>query len=301
MTKKDPLLDLLDHLTLERLEEDRFQGESRSLGGKSVFGGQVLGQALLAANATVEGRLAHSLHAYFLLAGDPQAPIVYEVERIRDGRSFATRRVVAVQHGRRIFNMAVSFHCPEVGLDHHIPMPEAPGPEGLLSGPELYQQITDRLPAERREALIAERPIELRPVQPRDLLNPERRPPQRQVWLRATGTLPDDPALHQAMLAYASDFTLLGTALYPHGISFFNSGVQAMSLDHAMWFHRPFRMDEWLLYAMDSPSASAGRGLGRGSIFTRDGRLIASVAQEGVLRVGTRERAATGEKSENPL
>jgi acyl-CoA thioesterase II len=283
--KKDHLQDLLDHLTLEPLEEDRFRGESRSLGGKSVFGGQVLAQALLAANATVQGRQAHSLHAYFLLAGDPQAPIVYEVERIRDGRSFTTRRVVAVQHGRRIFNMAVSFQVAEDGLDHHLPMPDVPGPEGLLSGPELYQQITDRLPAERREALIAERPIELRPIQPRDLLHPERRPPQRQVWFRATGTLPDDPVLHQAMLAYASDFTLLGTALYPHGISFFNSGVQALSLDHAMWFHRPFRMDEWLLYAMDSPSASAGRGLGRGSIFTRDGRLIASVAQEGVIRV----------------
>jgi acyl-CoA thioesterase II len=289
--KKDPLHDLLDHLTLERLEEDRFQGESRSLGGKSVFGGQVLGQALLAADATVEGRRAHSLHAYFLLAGDPNAPIVYEVERIRDGRSFATRRVVAVQHGRRIFNMAVSFQVAEEGLDHHLPMPDVPGPEGLLSGPELYRQIADRLPEKRRESLIAERPIDLRPVQPRDLLNPERRPPQRQVWFRAAGALPDDPVLHQAMLAYASDFTLLGTALFPHGLSFFNPGVQALSLDHAMWFHRPFRMDEWLLYSMDSPSASAGRGLGRGSIFTRDGRLIASVAQEGVIRLVEKGRA----------
>jgi acyl-CoA thioesterase II len=289
--KKDPLHDLLDHLTLERLEEDRFQGESRSLGGKSVFGGQVLGQALLAADATVEGRRAHSLHAYFLLAGDPNAPIVYEVERIRDGRSFATRRVVAVQHGRRIFNMAVSFQVAEEGLDHHLPMPDVPGPEGLLSGPELYRQIADRLPEKRRESLIAERPIDLRPVQPRDLLNPERRPPQRQVWFRAAGALPDDPVLHQAMLAYASDFTLLGTALFPHGLSFFNPGVQALSLDHAMWFHRPFRMDEWLLYSMDSPSASAGRGLGRGSIFTRDGLLIASVAQEGVIRLVEKGRA----------
>jgi len=288
---KDNLLhDLLDHLTLEPLREDRFRGESRSLGGKSVFGGQVLGQALLAADATVEGRLAHSLHAYFLLAGDPTAPIVYEVERIRDGRSFATRRVVAVQHGRPIFNMAVSFQVAEEGLDHHAPMPDVPGPEGLLSGSELHRQIADHLPESHREALTAERPIEMRPVQPRDLLNPERRPPQRQVWLRTVGTLPDEPALHQAMLAYASDFTLLATALFPHGLSFFNPEVQAVSLDHAMWFHRPFRMDEWLLYAMDSPSASAGRGLGRGSIFTRDGRLVASVAQEGVIRLRRKDR-----------
>jgi acyl-CoA thioesterase-2 len=288
---KDNLLqDLLDHLTLEPLREDRFRGESRSLGGKSVFGGQVLGQALLAADATVEGRRAHSLHAYFLLAGDPQAPIVYEVERIRDGRSFATRRVVAVQHGRAIFNMAVSFQVDEEGLDHHAAMPDVTGPEGLPSGSELYRQIADHLPESHREALTAELPIEMRPVLPRDLLNPERRPPQRQVWLRTTGALPADPALHQAMLAYASDFTLLATALYPHGLSFFNPEVQALSLDHAMWFHRPFRMDEWLLYAMDSPSASAGRGLGRGSIFTRDGRLVASVAQEGVIRLRRKDR-----------
>jgi acyl-CoA thioesterase-2 len=288
---KDNLLkDLLDHLTLEPLGNDRFRGESRSVGGKSVFGGQVLGQALLAADATVEGRRAHSLHAYFLLAGDPQAPIVYEVERIRDGRSFATRRVVAVQHGRAIFNMAVSFQVDEEGLDHHAAMPDVPGPEGLPSGSELYRQIADQLPESHREALTAELPIEMRPVLPRDLLNPERRPPQRQVWLRTVGALPDDPALHQAMLAYASDFTLLATALYPHGLSFFNPEVQALSLDHAMWFHRPFRMDDWLLYAMDSPSASAGRGLGRGSIFTREGRLVASVAQEGVIRLRRKDR-----------
>jgi len=284
----DLLEDLLDHLTLDPLGEDRFRGESRSLGGKSVFGGQVLGQALLAADATIAGRRAHSLHAYFLLTGDPEAPIVYEVERIRDGRSFATRRVVAVQHGRPIFNMAVSFHVAEEGLDHQTPMPEVPGPEELLSSSELCRQVADRLPEKRREALTAERPFDLRPVEPRDLLNPERRPPQRQVWLRAAGKLPGDAALHQALLAYASDFTLLGTALYPHGLSFFHSGVQALSLDHAMWFHRPFRMDDWLLYVMDSPSASAGRGLGRGSIYTRDGRLIASVAQEGVIRDKTR-------------
>ena len=276
--------DLLDHLTLEPLEKDRFRGESRSLGGKSVFGGQVLGQALLAADATVEGRPVHSLHAYFLLAGDPEAPIVYEVERIRDGRSFATRRVVAVQYGRAIFNMAVSFQVPEEGLEHHAPMPDVPSPEELPSTTDLYRRVADQLPEKRRDAFVAERPIEMRPVDPGDLLNPAPRPPHRLVWLRAAGALPDDPNLHQAMLAYASDFTLLGTALFPHGLTYFQPGVQALSLDHAMWFHRPFRMDDWLLYVMDSPSASAGRGLGRGSIFTRDGRLIASVAQEGVIR-----------------
>jgi len=283
--KNNLLQDMIDHLTLEPLGEDRFRGESRSLGGKSVFGGQVLGQALLAAAGTVEGRPAHSLHAYFLLAGDPQAPIVYEVERIRDGRSFATRRVVAVQHGRAIFNMAASFHVAEDGLEHQAPMPAVPGPEGLLSTTDLYRQVAERLPERRREILVAERPIELRPVEPGDPLSPDRRPPQRQVWLRAAGSLPDDPALHGALLAYASDFTLLGTAFFPHGLSILQPGVQALSLDHAMWFHRPFRMDDWLLYVTDSPNAGAGRGFGRGSLFTRDGRLIASVAQEGVIRL----------------
>jgi acyl-CoA thioesterase-2 len=281
---KDLIQDLLHHLTLERLEDNLFRGESRDLGGKSVFGGQVLGQALLAADQTVEGRRAHSLHAYFLRPGNPQSPIVYDVERIRDGRSFATRRVVAIQHGQPIFNMAVSFQIEEEGMEHQSPMPEAPGPKGLLSTTALRRQAAERIPTHLREVLTVDRPIEMRPVQPIDMFDPDRRPPTQQVWLRAVGSLPDSPALHQAILAYASDLTLLGTALLPHGMSFFQPDVQAASLDHAMWFHRPFRIDDWLLYAMDSPSAGNGRGLGRGSIFSRDGRLIASVAQEGVIR-----------------
>ncbi|HKK01137.1 MAG TPA: acyl-CoA thioesterase II [Desulfuromonadales bacterium] len=276
--------ELLSHLALERLEDNLFRGQSRDLGGKSVFGGQVLGQALLAAHQTIEGRDVHSLHGYFLRPGDPQTPIIYDVERIRDGRSFATRRVVAIQHGQAIFNAAVSFQSAEEGFDHQLTMPEVPGPEGLTSFIELRRQAAERLPPARREVLTRERPIELRPVRPNDLFSPERRQPYQQVWIRAKGTLPDSDALHRAVLAYASDFSLLGTAFLPHGLSFYQPGVMAASLDHAMWFHRPFRADEWLLYAMDSPSASFGRGLARGSIYSFDGRLVASVAQEGVMR-----------------
>ncbi len=279
------LQDLLDHLELERLEDNLFRGDSRDLGGKSVFGGQVLGQALLAAQQTVEGRQAHSLHAYFLRPGNPRAAIIYDVDRIRDGRSFATRRVVAIQHGRAIFNMSVSFQVAEEGLAHQSAIPAVPPPEELLSTVEWRRRMIERIPEPLREHLTRDRPIELRPVQPIDVLNPDRREPCQQVWLKAAGTLPDEPAIHQALLAYASDFTLLGTAFLPHGVSYFQPRVQAASLDHAMWFHRPFRMDEWLLYVMESPSACSGRGLGRGSIFARDGRLIASVAQEGVIRV----------------
>ena len=280
----DLIEDLLHQLTLERLEDNLFRGQSRDLGGKSVFGGQVLGQALLAANQTIEERASHSLHGYFLRPGDPQAPIIYDVERIRDGRSFATRRVVAIQHGRAIFNATVSFQSAEDGFDHQLPMPEVPGPEGLRSVIELRRQAAELLPAERREILTRDRPIELRPVQPADLFSPERREPRQQVWCRAIGTLPDSEALHRAVLAYASDFSLLMTAFLPHGLSFYQPDVIAASIDHAMWFHRPFRADEWLLYVMDSPSASFGRGLAHGSIFARDGRLVASVAQEGVMR-----------------
>ena len=284
----DLIRDLLDHLSLERVEEDLFRGDSRDHGGKSVFGGQVLGQALMAAGRTVEGRAAHSLHAYFLRPGDIQAPILYEVDRIRDGKSFTTRRVVALQHDRPIFNMAASFQIAEQGVDHQADMPEAPSPEGLLSTTELRRREADRLPEKLRDLLTRESPIEFRPVEPVDFLEPERRQPAQQVWMRAAGALPEEQALHQALLAYASDFTLLNTALLPHGLSFFQKGVYMASLDHAMWFHRPFRMDEWLLYAMDSPNAHNCRGLGRGSIFTRDGRLIATVAQEGLIRTGAK-------------
>ena len=280
----DLIQNLLDHLGLERLEDNLFRGESRDIGGKSVFGGQVLGQAFMAANRTVEGRRAHSLHAYFLRPGNPQAPIVYDVERIRDGNSFATRRVVAIQHGRAILNMAISFQIEEEGFEHQAAMPEVPPPETLPSIEELRCRLTDFLPEQKRALLTCERPIEMRPVHSIDPLHPKPMPPSQQVWLRAAGKLPDDPVVHQAVLAYASDFPLLATAFLPHGISFFQRDILAASLDHAMWFHQPFRVDEWLLYAMDSPSTSGGRGLGRGSIFTRDGRLIASVVQEGMIR-----------------
>ncbi len=277
--------ELLEHLSLERLEDNLFRGDSRDIGGKSVFGGQVLGQALVAAGQTVKGRSTHSLHGYFLRPGDHNAPIVYEVERIRDGSSFTTRRVVAIQHGRPIFNMSASFQIDEEGVGHQAPMPEAPPPEGLLSIPELRRQVADRLPESRRKILTMDRPIEIRPVDPGDLFQPEPRPPSKQVWFRAAGSLPEDPALHQTVLAYASDFTLLMTAFLPHGLSFFRRGLQVASLDHAMWFHRPFCMDDWLLYDMDSPSAANCRGLCRGNIFTRDGQLVASVAQEGLIRL----------------
>jgi len=276
--------DLLAHLGLERLEDNLFRGESRDLGGKSVFGGQVLGQAFMAANQTVEGRRAHSLHAYFLRAGNPLAPIIYEVERIRDGSSFTTRRVVAIQHGQAILNMAISFQVEEDGFEHQAQMPDVPRPDDLVSTAELRCKVAETLPEHKRAILTCERPIEIRPVQPVDLFEPERLPPCQQVWLRAVGKLPDDPALHQAVLAYSSDFTLLATAFLPHGISYFQRNILAASLDHAMWFHRPFRVDDWLLYTMDSPSASSGRGLGRGCIFTRDGKLVASVVQEGMIR-----------------
>ncbi len=282
-----PLIaDLLDHLTLERLEENLFRGDSRDVGGHAVFGGQVLAQAAVAAGMTVEGRPVHSLHGYFLRPGDVQSPIVYDVDRIRDGGSFSTRRVVAIQHGRAIFNMSASFHAPEPGVDHQVPMPKVPPPEELVSTTEFRRGFADRLPERLRGVLLQERPVEFRPVEHLDPLQPPKRPPNKQVWIRASGPLPDDPGIHQAVLAYASDFSLLSTVFLPHGLSFFQREVRAMSLDHAMWFHRPLRMDDWLLYSMDSPSACGGLGLSRGSIFSRDGVLVASVAQEGLIRKG---------------
>ncbi|MFO7982045.1 MAG: acyl-CoA thioesterase II [Desulfuromonadales bacterium] len=288
---ENPVQDLIRHLQLEKLEANRFRGESRDVGQKSVFGGQVLAQALLAAGSTVDGRPAHSLHGYFLLPGDPGLPIDYDVELLRDGRSFTTRRVVGIQKGRTIFNMSASFHVQEEGIDHQIDMPEAPPAGKLTSAEELGRQAAEKAPPKVREFLTMRRPIEFRPVDPTDLLHPESRPPHRRTWLRTGGKLPDDPGLHQAVIAYASDFALLGTALLPHGLSFLQGSVQAASLDHAMWFHRPFRADEWLLYDMDSPSACGARGFARGSLFSSDGRLVASVAQEGLLRQRMKERS----------
>jgi acyl-CoA thioesterase-2 len=287
MAAIDQLLSILD---LEKLEENLFRGRSPRDGWQRVFGGQVVGQALVAADRTVEAedRLPHSMHAYFLLGGDPLVPIIYEVDRIRDGGSFTTRRVIGIQHGQAIFSMAVSFHKQEAGLDHQMPMPEVPDPETLPSEAELRELLLPRLPAVMRAYWSQDRPIELRPVDVSRYLSGDKGDPHQQIWIRANGRLPDDARLHQCVLAYASDFSLLETALAAHGRTLFDPTLMLASLDHAVWFHRPFRADEWLLYAQDSPSAQAARGFCRGSIYARDGRLVASVAQEGLIREKTR-------------
>jgi len=281
----NPLTSLLGLFDLERIEDNIFRGKSRRLGSHRVFGGQVLGQALRAAGYTVEDRKAHSVHAYFILPGDVEAPIVYDVERIRDGRSFTTRRVVAIQHGRPIFNMAASFQIDEDGFDHHSMMPEVLEPEDLIPEADHRARIADQVPADLRDSILREWPIEFRPMRPINPFRPEKQAPVRHVWLRAAGTLPDDDDLHKSLLAYASDYGLVATAMLPHGLSFTQSNFQAASLDHAMWFHRPFRMDDWLLYSTYSPSASNARGLSFGNLYTRDGVLVASVAQEGLMRL----------------
>ena len=282
----DQLLTILD---IERLEENLFRGLSPQVGWQRVFGGQVIGQALVAANRTVNGRLAHSLHAYFLRAGDPSVPIIYSVDRIRDGGSFTTRRVVAVQHGQAIFSMAASFHREETGLEHQIKMPEVPPPESLPSEAELKACLIDRVPPQVKAYWERERPIEIRPVDLSRYLTPGNHDPSQQVWIRATGELSNEQSLHQCVLAYASDFTLLDTALIAHGRFVFDPKLILASLDHALWFHRKLRADEWLLYAQDSPISGGGRAFCRGMLFTRDGKLVASTAQEGLLR----ERSAT--------
>ena len=278
--------DLRTLLDLERIEHDIFRGQSRDIGSGSVFGGQAQAQALVAAARTVDddARTVHSMHGYFILPGDVDAPIVYEVDRLRDGRSFTTRRIVAIQHGRAIFNMAASFHADEAGIDHQSDMPEVAGPGDLPSELELLRSIEDRIPEEKRHFYTQERPIEFRPVDPVDPFNPSPGEPTRYLWLRARGPLPDDPLIHQSVLAYASDYGLLGTALRPHGLSFASRGLQLATLDHALWFHRPVRADEWLLYAMDSPSVSGARGFTRGQIYSKNGTLVASVSQEGLMR-----------------
>jgi len=277
----DQLLAILD---IETLEENLFRGVSPQAGWQRVFGGQVIGQALVAAYRTVNGRAAHSLHGYFLRAGDPAVPIIYNVDRIRDGGSFSTRRVVAVQHGQAIFSMAASFHRPEPGLTHQIKMPNVPPPDKLPSEAELKERLIDRLPPQVRTYWERERPIELRPVDITRYLSQEKRAATQQVWIRANGTLGDDLALNQCVLAYASDFTLLDTALIAHGRFIFDPSLMLASLDHAIWFHRHFRADEWLLYAQDSPSSGGGRAFCRGSLFTLSGELVASTAQEGLVR-----------------
>lgn len=285
----DVLEELIALLALEKLEEDLFRGQSQDLGWGTVFGGQVLGQALSAANQTVPAdRPVHSLHGYFLRSGDVSLPIVYEVDRIRDGGSFTTRRVVAIQKGKPIFNMSASFQAIEPGLEHQTPMPNVPGPDGLLAEHELARKIAAKIPSPMREMATAERPIESRPVAPSNPLKPDMRPPERQVWYRAMRELPDDPALHCALLAYASDFNFLTTALQPHGVSWLSPQMQVTSLDHAMWFHRPLRMDAWLLHVMESPWAGGARGLVRGHFYNQQGQLVASTVQEGLMRERTR-------------
>ncbi len=289
----NPLLsDLLELLELERLEDNLFRGSSRDIGTRQVFGGQVLGQALTAASRTVEDRVVHSLHAYFLRAGDIEAPIVYDVDRARDGRSFTNRRVVAIQHGRPILNMAASFQVPESGLEHQDEMPEVPRPGDLESKTLHDSKALKLLPAKVRRFAMEQRPIDFRPVRPFDLIHEGKLPPRSQVWFRTIDRLPDgDDDLHRCLLAYISDYYLLTTATLPHGLSFFDKHLQMTSLDHAMWFHRPVRVDEWLLYDTDSPSASAGRGFARGRIFAENGSLVATTVQEGVVRLWPEERA----------
>lgn len=280
----DVLKDLLRVLAIEQLEINLYRGESRDLGGKSVFGGQVLGQALMAAYATVEAQQAHSLHAYFLHPGDMAAPIVYQVERLRDGRSFLARRVHAIQHGRTIFSMMASFQKPEAGLAHQFEMPKVPGPDELVSQTELRERWLDDCPPKLRRGWMRELAIDFRPVDPVNPFKPVVLPPQQHIWFRAAGALPDSEPLHQAVLAYASDFNFLGTAMRPHGVNWFSKGMVCASLDHAMWFHRPVKADEWLLYSMDSPSSSGARGMNRGLIFAQDGTLVATDMQEGLMR-----------------
>ena len=277
----DQLLSILD---IETLEHNLFRGLSPQVGWQRVFGGQVIGQALVAAYRTIEGRFAHSLHAYFLRAGDPAVPIIYEVDRIRDGGSFSTRRVVAIQHGQAIFSMGVSFHKQEEGLTHQTAMPEVPPPEALPSEAELKTHLMERLPEELRAYWEHERPIEIRPVDLSRYVSPEPRAPTQQVWIKATGELGDGLALNQCVLAYASDFTLLDTALIAHGRFVFDPNLMLASLDHAIWFHRPFRIDDWLLYVQDSRSSAGNRAFCRGTLFTRSGELVASAAQEGLVR-----------------
>lgn len=287
----DVLGELVELLALEKLEENLFRGQSQDLGWGTVFGGQVLGQALSAATQTVpDERQVHSLHGYFLRPGMVDRPIVYEVDRIRDGKSFTTRRVVAIQNGRAIFNLAASFQIEESGFDHQDPMPDAPDPETLVSERELAQAYAEHIPSWMRERLLSPRPIELRPIDPVDPVNPSPRPARRMIWYKTARQLPDQPALHRYLLAYASDFSFITTALMPHGVTLLSHPLQVASIDHAMYFHRPLRFDDWLLHVIDSPSVFGARGLVRGRFFNRQGQLVASTTQEGLIRERRRKR-----------
>ncbi len=278
--------DLLELLKLEPIEENLFRGRSQDLGFRQLFGGQVLGQALSAASQTVEPeRHVHSMHGYFLRPGDVSLPVVYTVDRVRDGGSFTTRRVVAIQKGQPIFTLMASFQGDEPGFEHQTKMPEVPEPESIPSDVELLRRKADLIPERVRDKFLCDKPIEIRPVTQVDPFDPKPREPIKYVWFRADGPMPEDPQAHKYVLAYASDFNLITTALQPHGASFMQRNMQMASLDHALWFHANLKVNDWLLYAMDSPWAGNARGLSRGHIFTRDGRLVASVAQEGLVRL----------------
>ncbi|OUS26298.1 acyl-CoA thioesterase II [Gammaproteobacteria bacterium 45_16_T64] len=279
--------DFLQIMDLETLEQNLFRGKNREMDGRSVFGGQVVAQALMAAHRTLrEHRQAHSLHGYFLRPGDVSAPIVYEVDRIRDGGSFTTRRVIAIQHGEVIFNLSASFQEDEDGFEHQAnPLPDVPPPEDVEHELELRKRVAHNIPEKFREAFLQPRLIEIRPIDPVDYFQPEAKQPYKKSWFRVPGTLNGELGVHQAALAYASDFGLLGTGMLPHKLSFMSPNVQAASLDHAIWFHHAFRADEWLLYDMESPSSSGARSFNRGQIYNQAGILVASIAQEGLMRV----------------
>ena len=282
LTAVEQLLDILD---LEPLEHNLFRGRSPKTGWQRVFGGQVIGQALVAAQRTVpEDRHVHSLHGYFLRPGDPTVPIIYEVDRIRDGGSFTTRRVIGIQHGKAIFSTSVSFQITEEGLEFHMEMPELPDPETLLNEKELKNKYFSEAPENVQAWWNRDRPIEMRATSIEHFISDKKLPPEQHTWVRATGPIPEDQALQAAVLAYTSDMTLLDTALYPHGRKVFDKDLQTASLDHSMWFHRPINMNDWLLFAQDTPNSNGGRGFTRGSLYARDGTLIASCAQEGLIR-----------------
>ncbi|MEK9712674.1 MAG: acyl-CoA thioesterase II [Thalassolituus sp.] len=283
----DVLQDLVELLTPAQVKDDLFRGETQDLGFKALFGGQVMGQSLAAALQTLpEGDWhAHSFHVYFMLAGTVTDHLEFEVDRLRDGRSFCTRQVKAMQNGRAILTMICSFQQPEEGFEHQAPMPEVKGPDGIPSQLELARMFRDYFPEKVRDIYTADKPIEMRVLDPVNIFAPTKKDPVKYLWMKATGPLPaDDTDLHAKLLAYSSDFNLLPTSLHPHARSYGQKGMQMASLDHSVWFHRPFRMDEWLLYAIDSPNAGGGRGFCRGQVFNQKGELVASVAQEGLIR-----------------
>ncbi|WP_330926854.1 acyl-CoA thioesterase II [Candidatus Sororendozoicomonas aggregata] len=282
---KNLLQELVTLLSLEPLENNIFRGQSQDLGYNRIYGGQVLGQALAAGQQTVQkDRQVHSCHGYFLREGDTRQPIIYNVENTRDGKSFDTRHVTAIQKGRPIFTLTASFHIEEAGFDHQDTMPDVDPPDSLKDEYQLRLAFKNSVPEHLRKKLLFRSPVEIRPVLPKNPYLPSAREPIQQFWFKTIDKLPDDPAIHKYLLAYASDFQLLPTTLFPHGVVFFQPDVQIASIDHAMWFHRPFRADQWLLYTMDSPSASHACGLARGQIFNQEGYLVASTVQEGLIR-----------------